>query len=62
LRPIVGSDEEAKSRPERARGKRKATATKPPVPPDSPAAAAVPPEAPLPQPKENPEAPAEPLG
>jgi isoamylase len=59
FRQIVGSDEEAKSRPERARGKRKATATKPPVPPDSPAADAVPPEAPLPQPKENPEAPAE---
>jgi isoamylase len=57
FRQVVGSDEEAKSKPERATGKRKAAAAKPPVPPDSPGASAVPPEAPVPQPKANPEVP-----
>jgi isoamylase len=60
FRQVVGSDEEAKSKPERAKGKRKASATKPPMPPDSPGAVAVPPEAPLPQPKENAGAPVQP--
>jgi isoamylase len=54
FRQILGSDEEAKSKPERSKGKRKATAAKPPLAPDSPAATAAPPEAPLPEPKENP--------
>jgi isoamylase len=38
FRQTVGSDEEAKSKPERVKGgKRKATAAKPPIPPDTPA-------------------------
>jgi isoamylase len=57
FRQILGSDEEAKSKPERSKGRKKATAARPPVPSDSPAATATPPEAPLPQPKENPAAP-----
>ena len=54
FRQTVGSDEEAKSKPEKVKGKGKATSVRPPVPSDSPGAAAGPPGTPVASPPARP--------
>jgi glycogen operon protein len=63
FRQILGSDEEAKSKPERSRGRKKATAARPPVPADSLVATATPAGGPAEPPAadENPSPPQAPL-